>query len=105
MVIVSREDWNDIKSVEGRCGDTFWIDHVLGSFNDAYKDNCPDWDGDVAPDCCISQYWGTGAYAIKNQNGKLIAFTNCNAVTNIILSQAEVSCNCVRRKGMFASKN
>ena len=104
-VNVSGKDGNNIKLVEGRCGDTFWIDNVLGSYNDAYKDNCPDWAGDVVPDCCKSHRYGTGANAIKNQNGKLIAFTNCNAVTNIILSQAEVSCNCVRRKGMFASKN
>ena len=105
-VIVSRKTGTEVKMFEGMCGDTFVIETVVGSFNAAYMlNNCPDWAGVVAPDCCVSNGWGDGINAIKNQNGKLIAFTNCNAVTNIILSQAEVSCNCVRRKGMFASKN
>ena len=93
---------NSFKTVEGSCGDELVVDGILpGHFNDAYQDNCPDWDGTDAPDCCVSHGYGTGRNTIKNQYGNVIAFAECNHEANVILSQVEVNCNCGHKKGIF----
>ena len=94
---------NVSKTVEGKCGDVFEVNGVAsGYFNDAYtNNNCPDWDGGAAPDCCVSNYYGNGVNKIMNQNGELIGFAHCSFEKNVIISQDEVDCMCSYKTGIY----